>query len=984
MFVFLVIQRTTFCADIELHSSSDGGAPQRRFKRRWSLEIPFYFIAASVYIFTYFNMKHGKSWYLLAPFHLLMLGENVAMSVLFYLQFSSSLMYAQAALITVAGLYPVGIFFMLIYYCLCHPNRTKEWYWVGIPRKISCRDCCCWCCCCFGNKEGEEHNGFQNRTSVVISQPTLISYNGYLPDNMIPVGAPTSSLTEGVTEAEDRITHHQGSVVVENRNNTAAGDMARMNQRQQQNGNEFSQSGPDATTNANLGVGSYDASYMPQRSLTTPSESLPVFSDAPSQLPSELDTDMDSNVIHEVEHIDTVIDTPLAGFTPEPFDLHAIHMLQRDGRTKSIESQRADTIDTGIELESEDAALTPGTTSVSRPDDLVAAGGNGHQFLDIPAKRKNYLSERSKLEQHYFPEERHHHHHQQQQNNGNNQRNRDSGSVTPTLPTPNWSPSPASTSPHSGRVTWGQHTTTSDSSPERLRRNITPGTASSHSHPTPERMRKNSNAPRSPKGARAFTINPQGAAGYNINQNETQTGFSSGQDNRRNVAPRSPKGARRMMVNHSTSSPYPARQHSSLSGHSPERPSSFYPPSPHRSPARQPRGAYGYPPPPRPPERVHSLPQHIMSTQQHGSSPRRSSDHGSRGYPAAAAVHRSPPRQLRGVSSTSSCNNQTRDDDGYGGGSGSLHDHDSRWDHWTAQNTQFNAAQAMATQLRVEGATGTSTGGEGASRNRRSDSSGIHKEKSPAARSENSVDMDRNRSFKISRTTPKANPYYSPHIQKRRETDPAPHSVPQLRRMTSNQDRSMNYQHQYPRHSGEYNRLSMGEFGHGGRLSESYPSPAVNRNSVGPLTMGQRSPHFPRTPQGASAKAPRMVRSPPQKKSISPQRSITSYGSGVAIGGGGGGWLQGGGGEGASGRPVGASTASATSSRPNSLHSTSAFPPLQLYQHQQHPSLGTRYSDGASATAWVNPNTQWSAARTQRLSSVQLHVPRSSAHESAV
>jgi hypothetical protein len=828
---------------------------------------------------------------------------------------------------------------------------------------------------------------------VIISEPTLISHNGFLPDNMIPVGAPTSSLTEGVTEAEDRVARHQGSVVVENRNNATAGEMARMNQRQQQNGNELL-SVPDSMINANLGTGSYDANYMPQRSLTTPSESLPVFSDAPSQLPSELDTDMDSNVMHEVEHVDTVIDTPLAGFTPEPFDLHAIHMLRRDGRTKSIESQRADTIDTGIELESEDAALTPGTTSVSRPEDLAAAGN--HQFLDIPAKRKNYLSERSKLEQHYFPEERRH---QQQQNNGSNQRNRDSGSVTPTLPTPNWSPSPTSTSPHSGRVIWGQHTTTSDSSPERQRRNVTPGTASSHSHPTPEGTRKNSNAPRSPKGARAFSINPQGAAaGYN-NQNEGQRGLSSGQDNRRNVAPRSPKGARRMMVNQqqqhtTTGPPYPARQHSSLSGHSPERPSSFYPPSPHRSPTRQPRGAYsGYPSPPRPPERVHSLPQHIMP--QHGS-PRHSS---SRGYPAAAAVHRSPPRQPRGASSTgtatSSYNNQTRDD-GYGGGSGSLHDHDSRWDHWTAQNTQFNAAQAIATQLSVgegggggvSGAAGTS-GGDGANRNRRSDSSsGIHKEKSPAARSETSVDVDRNRSFMITRSTPKANPYYSPHVPKRRETDPAPHSVPQLRRMISNQDRPMNYQQQYSRHSGEYNRFSMGEFSHGGRMSESYPSPAINRNSAGPLTMGQRSPHYPRTPQGASAKAPRMVRSPPQKrlKSISPQRSITSYGSGV------GGWLQGGGGggggEGASGRAMGASTASATSSRPTSLHSTGAFPPLQLYhqqqqQHQHHPGLATRYSDGASATAWVTPNTQW-AARTQRMSSVQLHVPRSSAHESAV
>ena len=966
MFLFLVVQRTTFCADIELQSSSDGSPPQQLFKRRWSLEIPFYFVAASVYIFTFFSMKHGKSWFLLAPFHLLMFGENVAMGVLFYLDFSH-LMYAQVALIIVAGLYPVGMFFMVIYYCLCHPRRTKEWYWVGIPRKISCKDCCCWCC--LGNKEGHDPIGFRNRTSVVISGPTLISHNGFLPDNMIPVGVPTSSLTEGVSEAGDGTTRRERNMIVENENNRMATDgrMGRMDQghiqQHQPRNNELSALAivsPDSTTNANT-----DVNYMPQRSLTTPSESLPVFSDAPSQLPSELDTDMESNVMREGGHVDTVIDTPLAGFTPEPFDLHAVHMLQHDGRTKSIESQRADTIDTGIELES-DIALTPGTTSMTRPDDM-----NGHhQFLDIPAKRKNYLSERSKLEQHYFPEERHH-----QQNNGN-QRNRDSGSVTPTLPTPNWSPSPASTSPHSGRVTWGQHTT-SDSSPERQRRNITPGTLSSQSHPSPaaDRSRRNSNAPRSPKGARAFVVNPQGT-GYNVNnqmdQNESQMGFPSGQDNKRNIAPRSPKGARRMMVNQqqltstTTATPFSAQQHNSVSGQSPERPNSFYPPSPNRSPARLPRGAHshgGYPH--SSPERGPSVPQHIMPQY----SPRHSS--GSRtGYP----VHKSPPRLPRGASTTSSYPGHQMRDDGYGGGG--RHNHDSRWDNWTAQNTQYNAAQAAATQIRVEGASvtsgiGMSSGHGGVGRN----SGGQHKELSPAVRSENSVDVDRNRSFKIARTTPKANPYYSPYTPKRHDTDPAPQSYPQLRRTTAsgaNLERPVNYQNQYPRHSGEYNpRFSM-EFnnrshhsGHGGRMSESYPSPGITRNN-GPL-MAQRSPHYPRTPHGAAARAPRMIRSPPQKrlKSISPQRSILSYGSGA--------WPLGEGG--ARGVAMGGSTASATSSRPNSLHSTSALPPLQHH----HPAAAARYSDGASAMVW---GSQWST-RSTRMNPV-LHVPRSSTHESAV
>lgn len=870
---------------------------------------------------------------------------------------------------------------------------------MGIPRRISCTTYCC--CCCSSKKQGEDAIGFRNRTSVVISGPTLVSHNGFLPDNMIPAGVPRSPLPEGIGEAVDSNMTHQRSGMGTDR------VAERLTQRQQPR-NQISSLAIVSPDSANENVNNYPG----VRSVTTPSESNrsnPVFSDVPSQfLASELDTDIDSNVMRtEGENIDTVIDTPLAGFTPEPFDLNAVHMLQRGGRMKSVESQKADTVDTGIDMES-DIGLTPGTTNASRPEDV-----GQHQFLDIPAKRKNYMSERSKLEQHYFPEEERHHH---------QRTNRDSGSVTPTLPTPNWSQSPASTSPHSGRITWGQHT--SDSSPERLRRNVTPGTISSESQQSPKRS---NNVPRSPKGARAFTINQQESGYHSDHQSyqqnsESRSGYpiASGHE-RRQMAPRSPKGARRLIINSTSSTSSgplsaqyhqhhhhqqqrqpPPVSHQSLPGHTSERQSASFHQSPHRSPARLPRGAQGYPLsspertansinragggggggeregvgmlPPLPPPPPHIM----MPPEQFG--PTTASN---QGYPA----HRSPARLPRGVPGYENqrMDNSTHQDNGGGGRGGD----DSQWDSWTAQNTHINAAQAAAsTHLRVEGGAMGGAGGAGGGQGGL-----LHKEMSPSSKSENAADVERNRSFKVARRAQNVNPYYSPYTPKRQNTDeqqpPNSSNYPQLRRAPGSnatiQMRQSSYQPPpYPRYSGEYNPRFSAELDANynrshiptgqsqGRMSESYPSPlATTRNNGG---VGQMSPRYPRTPQGAaaaaSARAPRMVRSPPEKrlKSMSPQRSLVSYG--------GGGWpmMEGG---------TGSMTGSA--SRPSSLHSNSAFTPqLRHLSHHHHHQLqaAARHSDGASAMAWASANVQWSGRRSPR--NPVLHVPRSSAHESAV
>ena len=412
-------------------------------------------------------------------------------------------------------------------------------------------------------------------------------------------------------------------------------------------------------------------------------------------------------------------------------------------------------------------------------------------------------------------------------------------------------------------------------------------------------------------------------------------------------------------------------QHS-LSGQSSERGSGFYPPSPHRSPARLPRGSQVYHPHSSPertrgyphssPERAHprggggvgSIPPHMV--------PQRAASY--QGHPA----HRSPVRLPRGTSVPGYPTQGQETSNGVGVSGRQQHYAELEWDSWTAENTHINAAQAVATtQLRKDGSIGS--GGSGA--HATTTTARLHsKEASPSSRSETSAEVDRQRSFMVERRAPKANPYYSPYAPRRMDTDAQQtnSSNPQLRRMAisnpMNQSHQMNYLHQYPRHSGEFNpsfaaeldnsnktHLHPGEW----RMAESYPMPG----RVVPHAMAQMSPRYPRTLQGAVGNAPRMARSPPEKrlKSSSPQRSLLSY-SGVGGGGGG-------------------ATGGGSTSRPNSLHSnSSAFAP--------HPQPAIRHSDGASAVAWASPNNaQWSGRRSPRMTPV-LHVPRSSAHESAV
>ena len=561
MFVFLLIQRTTFCADVIKESNSEV-----RVKRRWCLELPFDFVAATMYIFAFFVFRRGKTRYWALFYHLLMYAEIVAMSVVFFIQtftLPHYFTFSVTSLTLALGLYPVGMLFLLTYYLFFHPNKTGSCYWIGLPKLHSHRG---------SGSVGER--GFRNRTPgpdgrVDISGPTLVAHNGFIPRDMLPSDVPSSP------GHEQRIATNPADVIAQ----------SQMSSEQRE---------PDWLVPRSQGA-SAGRSYLNSltivsptstgKSTTVPSETFPILSDGQSLVgPSDVDTDISSTVLHVPQGDikgDTVIDTPLFGNTPDPTQQLKVSTEPASGTLRSL----TDTVDTGIDVGT-DTPLTQGTNEYngdvseyySRQQEDMSLGMDIDlpQFSDIPAKRNSFIAKKSPLESHYFPDSQSH------------------DSVTPTLPAPSWGyKSPSSTKPLLSQ----------NSSSESGEMYQTRTKNSNHQHhvlplaiSTPERTKRS--APRSPKGARAFTIST-GEDGKSAALSRNRVAQTSSYPSRtdayhhhsppRQRAPRSPKGARRMMITQDPTKP--ARPEPAQTNRHSFTNTSFY----HsKSPERVPRGVLNY------------------------------------------------------------------------------------------------------------------------------------------------------------------------------------------------------------------------------------------------------------------------------------------------------------------------------------------------------------------------------------------------------
>ena len=577
MLILLLVQRTTFCADLE--RMPDG---ELKFTRRWSLEIPFNLVASTIYVFIYFNLKRGRTKIWAGMYHLLMLAENSAMAALVYIYANNGhgrdLPFNHViALVLVIGLYAAGIVFMFIFYLLYHPNRTGCCFWVGLPKK------CCPCCLSEGSaKVGGEGRGSRERDlraqvgngMVVISEPTLVSHNGFVPRNLLPVGPRAAEAASpngnsdggvaGVSTPQPPSTNFPNGHIYQD-NHISELD-ARLSSSLSISGSRARNGLVDSGRQSG---GQEDGTKAAHTSNLTS----PVFVTPHS---SRVHTLGGSNVAKTLyvsnntsngfsSELDTIIDSPLFENTAAASDRFRFpHKSQSSGssmvrgRAGDIDSQRSCTDDTGIEMDS-DHQLTQGTIGVndetgrrgqqrgeatSYEDGYEYGGGGTHLplFTDTPASRhKHHLSRQtqgSSTEDQVLPPPSQF---QELDSSHNHTRPSSGRSLTPTLPTPTYSSSPTEFTPPSHRK-------------QQSKRNFVPDNLSTGSLPSPEQWRKPA---KSPIGARAFPAR----SGDEVDDNGSSSGQVRGSVHGPNPqiittnSARSPKGAQ----------PLFAQQHDPLS-----------------------------------------------------------------------------------------------------------------------------------------------------------------------------------------------------------------------------------------------------------------------------------------------------------------------------------------------------------------------------------------------------------------------------------
>ncbi|CAL8366088.1 unnamed protein product [Boreogadus saida] len=93
---------------------------------KWE-EIVFDMVVGIIYIFSWFNVKEGRTRYRLFTYYLVILVENATLSTLWYLYRAprATDAFAVPALCVIFSSFLTGVVFMLMYYAFFHPNGPR-------------------------------------------------------------------------------------------------------------------------------------------------------------------------------------------------------------------------------------------------------------------------------------------------------------------------------------------------------------------------------------------------------------------------------------------------------------------------------------------------------------------------------------------------------------------------------------------------------------------------------------------------------------------------------------------------------------------------------------------------------------------------------------------------------------------------------------------------------------------------------------------
>ena len=373
VFIGILHQQSAFCADVT----------QTPAKPRWYLEVPFNVLASFVYIFIYLNLKSGRMRYQIMVFHILTFVENVVMVSLFYTN-QSQLWYAPAALAGVIGLYLLGLLLTAVYYAIFHPNKTADYYWIGIP-KGWCRN---------GDFELENRNRNKRGREVVITSPTLLTVNGDVPGFQTSSGLRIQNQTSPSTPPVSG----NGSGLGMRPENAASSSGTELSRSRHGSGTEeemASQEDPQTHARAIAGRVVFDISPSPSPLPT------PIIEDAKQQVAAR--TEVRNRSHHAVTDPREPSGSVPGDIPPESSRSHPSDPMPEVGshRTDTLQSNTT-TTRSDIARSSSDGPTRSLAGSSPSPErrDL----GFPFVFQDIPAKKRNYLSQRTRLEEHYFPD----------------------------------------------------------------------------------------------------------------------------------------------------------------------------------------------------------------------------------------------------------------------------------------------------------------------------------------------------------------------------------------------------------------------------------------------------------------------------------------------------------------------------------------------------------------------------------------------------
>lgn len=136
MWVWVGLQRPGLGEDTSTHSEAQKkqeGSKNAKLKQMITklFWVYYYAIVGMVQLFTFYNIKSGRTRYRLAFYYLLLGAESLGLVLVYHFW---TLAWPSPLIVTLeCSALAIGVTWMLMYYSILHPTKTEGWSKLGIP-----------------------------------------------------------------------------------------------------------------------------------------------------------------------------------------------------------------------------------------------------------------------------------------------------------------------------------------------------------------------------------------------------------------------------------------------------------------------------------------------------------------------------------------------------------------------------------------------------------------------------------------------------------------------------------------------------------------------------------------------------------------------------------------------------------------------------------------------------------------------------------